>query len=465
MRMRRPTLLLGVALVTILIATSASNTLQSSMTQPDPQPAINSTPGAVTLTIYQNQSLALIQDDRTLDLTQGVSVYPIQGISDQLLPQSVQIDSPDHPGALLAAEQHFLSAPADAMALLRSHIGEPIEVYAGGDPATYHGQLVSLDGGVLIRDDQGQMHLIQDATRFSFPAGGMDGPTLTWRLQSDLQGPTLVRVQYLTNGLNWSADYSALLDAAGASLTLKSWVSISNQTGLNFQLPKINLIAGQINRVSSPSQDYGYAAPAASNLSKQVEIGQQPVFEYHEYTLPSPATLANGTTGQVAFLQMDSVPVKKSYIFEAQRYDGVQAWIAFVNPEQGGSPLPGGAVRIYQDSASGQRFIGEDAMNHTPLGEKVSLMTGLAFDLVAKRTLLSQTSPDDNKYQQTIQIELTNRKSEAVTIQAREQMSGDWKIISSNQDATKLDANTAEFDVTLNPGETKSIQYTVEYHY
>ncbi len=466
MKKRIAKMMSGVALTTLLFAMTGSQTLKSDLMDPEFAALAKPMHGDAILTIYQNQDLALVEDERVLELTKGVYELQLEGISGALLPNSIQMEALDSPDALLLEEQLFQSHPSDPWYMMRQHIGEEIEVFAEGGLGTYRGKLINTDLGVMIQDDQGRIHWIQDAMRFSFNSQDEDEPALQWRVRSDLQGPTPVRLRYLTQGLNWSMDYIAILDEEGKFLKIKSWVSLSNNTGLDFHLPKVNLIAGQINRVAYPEQDYAYASGQAelSPSAKLTEISHQAAFEYYEYTLDRPATLRTGETAQVAFLGIPAVPVKKSYIYEAHRLDGVQVWLAFANP-QDAKPLPAGLVRIFQSGASGQRFIGEDQIGHTPVGEEVKLMTGLAFDLVSERVVLSHVRPTERSLEETIRISLTNRKSEAVSIQVRERMSGDWKILSSEIPHTKLDAETLEFSIALQPGETRIFEYTVGYQF
>lgn len=50
-----------------------------------------------------------------------------------------------------------------------------------------------------------------------------------------------------------------------------------------------------------------------------------------------------------------------------------------------GIPLPKGTVRVFKiDKADNSlEFIGEDSINHTPKNEKITIVTGNAFDITA----------------------------------------------------------------------------------
>src|SRR5262249_29127060 len=133
------------------------------------------------------------------------------------------------------------------------------------------------------------------------------------------------------------------------------------------------------------------AAPAPA-------MTEQPMFEYHLYTLERPTTIAENQTKQVELLTGHDVPVHKEYRFdnvvnafnsrygEAQRVNA-DVRLIFDNTEAAklGIPLPKGIVRVYKADTNGNAiFVGEDAIDHTPKNETVKLVLGQAFDITAR---------------------------------------------------------------------------------
>ena len=424
--------------------------------------------GSITLTIYQGQNLALVEDRRTLELTQGVAEYRISGVSARLIPGSVRLEAidTDMPEALQLLEQRFEDASLSLQQLLNAHIGQEIEVFAPGGLGTYRGRLVSTQGGVILQDDTGRLHVIKDATRFRFPSSpSSEGPTLWWLLRSELEGPQSVRLSYLTEGLDWRAEYTAVLSFDEKQLDLASWVSVYNDSGVDFERVQLNLVAGQLHRAGAPGmRKEVFAAEAEALAPPGAPFEERAAFEYHLYALRRPATLPDGQAAQLAFLQANGIPVTKRYVYEARRWDGVQVWLEFENSGPLAQPLPAGLVRLYQRTPQGLQLIGEDTIaKHTPIGERVQLFAGLAFDLIAKRTVMKFERIGDRVYRRTVRITLSNHKAESVEIAVREAMPGDWKILSANLPYEQLDAQTVEFRVPLAPGESAVVEYTVEY--
>lgn len=72
-------------------------------------------------------------------------------------------------------------------------------------------------------------------------------------------------------------------------------------------------------------------------------------------------------------------------------------------------PLPKGTVRVFKNDTDGAlEFIGEDQIQHTPKNENITLKTGHAFDITAKKTV-SKRSDVSNGYDATLRLEINNR--------------------------------------------------------
>ncbi len=458
--MKRTVSLAGIslALLFLLLLPSISGALQD---QPSTAPSVSTRPESIRLTIYQDQDLALIEDQRVLELSAGLANYRLEGVSPRLLPDSVQLEALEAKDAVQLVEQRFENKPVSLAQLLDSHQGQKIDVFAsGGNGASYQGKLLNTEGSIILQDEDGRILAINDATRFAFPAQTLSQPALLWTLQSEAEGPQAVRLSYLSEGLNWQAHYTAVLSSDRKQLELESWVSITNQTGLTFEQAKLSLVAGRIHRAARAERKDLATAAAAQMAPPAPGFEQQPSFEYHLYTLGRPATLRDGETVRQAFLPPLTLPTEVKYIYEAYAWDGVQVWVEFDNGEK---PLPAGLVNLYQRGPQGLQLMGEDRLPHTPMGERVRLFSGLAFDILAKRVQTSRERLGERAWRDSFQITLTNRKSEDVVIQVRERLRGDWKITSSRPQFSRLDAQTVEFRVPVAAGGTATVEYTVEY--
>jgi len=456
--------MLGMLALGLLLATPAGQALNEA----NAAAQSTSSPGEVTLTVYQDQNLALISDQRQMSLREGLQSYQLRGLSKQMLADTVDVNVSDAPETLQLIEQTVQSSGVSLDKLLQRHIGEQIEVFAPDGSGTYRGTLVSTQGGITIKDDTGRLHVIKDATRFTFSGNASvqpnRGPELDLRMDSASSGTQTVELRYLSEGLNWSAHYSATLSRDRSELTIKSWVSLENSSGLDLTDVTLRLLAGEVSR-EQKGQLMAMAEDASARGAGSSQFQGQAAFEYQLYTLGRPADLPDGATVRQAFLPPLSVEPTVDYVYDGEHRDGVQVWVETSNDNEASKALPAGPVRLYQQREGGSLFIGEDRMSATPVGETIRLFAGQAFDLRGERVQRDRERLGERQVRETYEITLTNRKSEEVTVEVREHMRGDWTITRSSLPFEKLDAQTATFDVTVPADSQTTFAYTVEYSY
>jgi len=267
---------------------------------------------------------------------------------------------------------------------------------------------------------------------------------------------------------------------------LNGWVTLTNQSGAAYPNAKLQLVAGDVNRV----RDLPAAAPRVAmakmqDMAAANEMQQESLFEYHLYTLPRPTTLAENQTKQVALLSASGVPVRKEFLLQGADYYyrgqhgelgqklKVGVFVEFKNSTDNklGLPLPKGVVRVYKkDSAGNAQFIGEDRIDHTPKNETVRLKLGEAFDVTAdKKQTDFQKIAGSGRYNYTFEsayeIVLKNAKTEAVSVTVREPMPGDWTMVSESHPHQKAAAGTAEWQIKVPAEGQTTLTYRVRVSY
>ena len=221
-------------------------------------------------------------------------------------------------------------------------------------------------------------------------------------------------------------------------------------------------------------------------MAKMAEVAQmraEPAFEYHVYTLPRPITLAENQTKQVALMSATNVPVSKEYVLQGANhyYSGpypeigqkikVGVFVELRNKGEGlGIPLPKGVIRVYKKDAQGNaQFVGEDRIDHTPKNETIRLKLGDAFDITAdkKQTDFQKraSSGGNTTIETAYQIVLNNAKKEAVTVNVREPIPGDWTLVSESMPHRKVASNVAEWKVKVPAEGSTTLNYRVRVKY
>jgi len=67
-----------------------------------------------------------------------------------------------------------------------------------------------------------------------------------WRINSQT---SKLEASYLTSGINWKADYVAVLNKLDTLTDVTGWVTIDNRSGATYQNALLKLVAGDIHRV------------------------------------------------------------------------------------------------------------------------------------------------------------------------------------------------------------------------
>jgi hypothetical protein len=282
--------------------------------------------------------------------------------------------------------------------------------------------------------------------------------------------------------LSWRADYVAELNERDDRLDLNGWVTLTNQSGAAYPNARLQLVAGDLNRVRDAQPML--RETMASKVADAAEMQQESLFEYHLYTLQRPITLAQNQTKQVALMSASRVPVKKEFLLQGANYyySGqhgelgqkikVGVFVEFDNKGEGlGIPLPRGVIRLYkQDSQGNAQFVGEDRVDHTPKNETVRLKLGDAFDLTADKKQtdfqkLAGTSRYNAVFESAYEVVLKNAKPEAVTVTVREPMPGDWEMVSESQPHTKAASGMAEWRVSVPAAGRTTLSYRVRVRY
>jgi hypothetical protein len=436
---------------------------------------------------------AIVKQQRTLEIEQGLSQLDFQGVAALLDPTTVLFESLTDPSGTSVLEQDYRFDLLSMDKMLQRYIDK--EIIWGGEEVT----LLSVSGGgMLIQGDGGGIQFVQGYNGVKFPSiadGLITKPTLQWTVASNEGGEQDTRISYETKGITWWADYNLVFeqgdDANSGTIDIGAWVSILNQSGGTYEDAKLKLVAGDVNRAPQPRNNWAGQSRretlAVADYARDQGFEEQSFFEYHLYTLGRPTTLPDRSTKQIElFEQTRDVPVEKLYEYDGTQqfsfYGGrqtdekfgiggdtkVQVYLKIDNEEEHGMgmPLPKGRIRVSQlDSNDGSfEFIGEDTIDHTPRNEEILVKMGNAFDVVGERR---QVDFELGKrwMVETIEVKIRNQKEDPVEVHIKEHLYR-WtnaKITSISHDHKMLDARTMHVPVTVEPEGEQVLIYTVRY--
>jgi len=477
--MRR--LLAMVATLTAVTVPATSESPASTSTEtPQEVPTLRSTTAdrdAVAITVY-NQNFGLVREVRTLDLRSGRIALEFGDVASGIQPETVHISPIGGPG-LQVLEQNYQFDLLSPQKLLEKYVGRMVNVYRTnpqtGVEEALEAEVLSVNGGTILRI--GDEITFNYPGRFGFPEvpdNLIAEPTLLWRLQAG-GGEQQVEVSYLTNSLNWKSDYVMVLNEDDDEAALTGWVTLTNQSGTSYEGARLQLVAGDVQRVNGNVRPEAARAMMMGDVAQEAAgFSEQGFFEYHLYTLGRPADLMNNEQKQVTLLEADAFGVEKRLIFHGAThyYRGqygqvtsnqkVGVYLDFENSERNGlgMPLPRGVVRVYKrDDDGAQQFIGEDLIDHTPRDEEVRIKMGEAFDVVGDRIQMDYDVISSCVSESLWRIDLRNHKDEDVDVTLVEPVGGDWQILATSHPYTRLDAWT----FTMSPEVPANGSTRVEY--
>jgi hypothetical protein len=472
--------LLSLSSFTSLLALAGSAFAQT------PQTSTEADRKAVSITVY-NQNFGVVREVRELNsLGTGQVSLEFRDVAANIQPETVAIKSLSAPGAISVLEQNYRYDLLTPQTLLQKYVGKKIRTYR------YHeatGKEEAADAELLSVADQPILRLNGEVTfgypaRFAFPQvpdNLIAKPTLMWLVSSQKAQQT-VEVSYLTQNLNWSADYVLVVNETDTQAALQGWVTLVNQSGASYKNAELKLVAGDVNRVQNERYDVklkSSAAPAAAPMGG-AGFSEQGLFEYHMYTLGRPTTVLQNEQKQVSLLTADGIKIDKKLIFYGQQYwfrgqygqiqtnQKVGVYLDFKNEEKNklGMPLPKGTLRVYKADKSGaKQFVGEDQIDHTPRDEKIRVKLGEAFDVVGDRKQTDWRVLGNCSAESAWEIELRNHKDAAVEVEDFEPIGGDWTMLESSLPYDKKDAGTFSFNVKLAARGKTKITYRVRLRY
>ncbi|MGO9588771.1 MAG: DUF4139 domain-containing protein [Candidatus Acidiferrales bacterium] len=439
----------------------------------------------LSVTVY-NSNLALVRDVRQIHLQSGAFPLRFEDVAASVMPATVHFRSLTDPSKVNVVEQNYEYDLLDPQKLLQKYVGREVtlvqrETDSGSTKWVETKALLLSDNGspVWKIGDEIVTGMTAESYRFpDLPANLYSQPTLVWTLDNRGGDSQRVEASYLTNNMNWSADYVLNVARDEKTADLDGWVTLVNNSGTAYENAKLQLVAGEVHRTPQGLVDAReMAMNAMSAPVKAAQFQQEGFSEYHLYTLQRRTSIQNNESKQISLLTGTNIAVEKYLEVEGEPYyyrnpqgignpipQPVKVFYRFKNDEKSGlgMPLPAGTVRVYQaDSKGGTQFAGEDTISHTPKDETLRIYVGNAFDVVCERkqTDFKRLAPD--LFEMEYQITLRNHKDGPVTVEVREPIGGDWDVLNSNYKWTKLDSSTIGFEIPVDKDGTSTLDYRV----
>jgi hypothetical protein len=443
----------------------------------------------LAVTVY-NSNIALVRDVRQLQMPSGGFRLKFMDIAATVNPATVHFRSLTDPEKLNVTEQNYEYDLLEPAKLLNKYVGKEVTLVRSymDNGTTKHEEIKA----TLLANNNGPVWRVGndivtgmegESYRFpGVPANLYDRPTLLMSLENTGATKQKIEASYLAANLSWNADYVLTVGRDDRAADLDGWVTVVNNSGTAFHNAKLQLVAGDLNRL--PQLNAGDMVVRSIPMAKAApapQFEQENFSEYHLYSLGRKTSVEDKETKQISLLQGSGIPVEKLLIVNGQNYyyrgqqnpgspmkDQVMVYYKFKNEAKAGLgiPLPAGNVRVYQkDSKGGVLFVGEDRIDHTPKDEFLNVKIGNAFDVVSERKQVDYKSLGSHTWEIEYEITLRNHKDTTVTVQVNEPIGGDWEMLSSSFKYEKTAAFAARFEVPVAANGEAVLRYRVRAHW
>jgi hypothetical protein len=443
----------------------------------------------LALTVY-NSDLALVRDVRTIRLPRGEFDLRFMDIAATVNPATVHLRSLTEPARLDIVEQNYEYDLLEPDKILRKYVGRdvilvrPRQVDGTTRQEEVKARLLSYNTAPVWQiGNEIVTGLHADHMRFpELPGNLYVRPTLIWSLDNQGAAQHKVQASYLATALKWNADYVLTVDRDDKTADVDGWVTLTNNSGTSFRSAKLQLVAGELNRVRQVMRrEVDMLQERMSAAAPDARMAEEAFSDYHLYTLERKTSINNQETKQVSMLAATNFPVRKRYVVDGQNHyyrnsmspgspikDQVKVFYQLKNDASVGlgMPMPAGIVRVYQaDSKGSTQFVGEDRIEHTPKDETLNLRIGTAFDIVAERKQVDFRKIASNVYEMEFEVVLRNHKTTPITVEVNEPLGGTWRILRESHQSTKPNAWAAQFNVPVPAGGATTVNYRVQVTY
>ncbi|PYT56520.1 MAG: DUF4139 domain-containing protein, partial [Acidobacteria bacterium] len=283
----------------------------------------------------------LVRDVRNLLLPNGAFRLKFMDIAATVNPATVHFRSLTDPEKLGVIEQNYEYDLLEPAKLLHKYVGKEVTlVRTYQENGTTKREEIK---ATLLSDNNGPVWKIgndivtgmyAESYRFpEVPANLYDRPTLLMSLENSGAKKQQIEASYLANNLSWNADYVLTVARDDKNADLDGWVTVVNNSGTAFHNARLQLVAGELNRIAGQSgmrADMVGREMAAKAAAPQFQ--QENFSEYHLYTLGRRTSVEDKETKQISLLQGSGVPVEKIFVVNGQNY-------YYHNRQNPGSPI------------------------------------------------------------------------------------------------------------------------------
>lgn len=448
---------------------------------------------SLSLSIY-NQDLALVKDIRPASLNNGLNEVIFDGVASEIQAETAII----YGDGIKVNEQNYSYNLMSYDNFINQSVGQTVRTVQlnpeNGENIYDNAKLIGYaNGKPILRFSYGIESNFPGRVVFEdVPAGMSNKPTLEAKLDVSKGGNQNLYLAYLTSGLSWKTDYVANVKS-NDKLDLTGWVTISNNSGIDYERAKIQLIAGNVN-VAHRAMGRSMMKAAMMNSIDLLEdkdghvLAPENINSYELYTLPNITTIKDHQNKQIALIERNNVTYKKEFLlhsplyfnnFARDEFEKHHPSIIYVIENTAdsnlGISLPTGIIRFYEnDKNSNLQFIGSNHIANTAKEDTLRLNLGDAFNIsvsgkvtTADKKEISRKPVNNCALVETLRsydVEITVNNAEDVknTVVIEQHFPETHKIFKENIKSERKNASTRQWKMEVDKNSKETLKYTVE---
>lgn len=290
--------------------------------------------------------------------------------------------------------------------------------------------------------------------------GGMRQPVgetncVAWPVEVDSEGVRTLTACYFVRGLNWSATYEVVFDAAAGNASLVGRLHLSNDSRLPLRDAHLEL-----------------CAPPTALLDASQEIGGRG--KPGVYATIEHCDLEPGWQKRVVFIEARDIPARVVYRldWEATRAEARRFLLLDLRPMGGPQALPQGHLELYERQGAERTWVLSGDL--VPAADKeTELALGVERQIIFQRTTTSwrKTEVQFDRVGRVSGFDTTEEISAVVRsrltapaqVEMVERVPGKWEL-DTRVPPTKREANLVQWDYVLEPGERREITFRIIRH-
>lgn len=446
----------------------------------------------LSLSIY-NKDLALIKDIRPANLKSGTNDIIFDGVASQIQAETAII----YGDGIKVREQNYSYNLMSYENFINQSIGQTVRTVQfdpeNGKNIYDNAQLIGYAGGKpILRFSYGIESDFPGRVVFEdVPTGMSNKPILEAKLDVKQGGNKNLYLAYLTSGLSWETDYVANVKSAN-KLDLTGWVTIRNNSGIDYERAKIQLVAGDVNIARNEHQPRMAKAMAMNMVMDGSVLGAggkpENINSYELYTLPNITTVKDRENKQIALIEKTDVTYHKEFNLHSPLYFGNYSNDEFERRHPNiiyvikntadsnlGISIPTGIIRFYEnDKNSNLQFIGSSRIANTAKEDTLRLNLGEAFNISVSGKILAakdkeiSRKPEKNcavvKTLKSFDTEITVNNAEDVknSVIIEQTFPTDYTITNESIKSESKNASTRAWKVDLDKKSKTTLKYSVD---